>query len=178
MIHKSKNIKGLRYKSYTTLFDRCVTPILDYCSGVWGYKSFVKIDTVQNRAMRYFMGVHKFAPNLSVIGDMGWWPSTIRHKIDMLKLWNKLIHMDDMRLMKSVFIWDYNNPYNSWCKDIKHIFQEINETVYYDDLLSCNINDIKDILRKSYSEKWKKECLNVSKLRSYVQFKKEFGTES
>ena len=80
--------------------------------------------------------------------------------------------------MKSVFIWDYNNLYNSWCKDIKHIFQEINETVYYDDLLSCNINDIKDILRRSYSEKWKNECLNVSKLRSYVQFKKEFGTES
>ena len=94
MIHRSKNINGLRYTYYTTLFDRWVTPILDYCSSVWGYKSSTKIDTVQNRAMRYFMGVHKFAPNLSVIGDMGWWPSNIRRKISMLKLWNRLLNMD------------------------------------------------------------------------------------
>ncbi len=30
------------------LFHSGVVPILDYCSGIWGYQSFGQIDTIQN----------------------------------------------------------------------------------------------------------------------------------
>ena len=36
--------------------------ILDYCSAVWGFKNYQQIDKVQNRAMRYFLGVHRSTP--------------------------------------------------------------------------------------------------------------------
>ncbi len=31
-----------------------------------------KINTVQIRAIRYFLGNHRFSPNLAINGDMGW----------------------------------------------------------------------------------------------------------
>ena len=69
---KFKNNKGFGYTTYTKMFDSCVSPILDYCSGVWGYNKLEKLNTVQNRAIRLFLGVHRFTPNKAIKGDMGW----------------------------------------------------------------------------------------------------------
>ncbi len=61
------------YKTYTG-----VTPIVDYCSGEWGFAKLKKIDTVQNRVIRYFLATHIFSPNLAINGDMGWSSSQAR----------------------------------------------------------------------------------------------------
>ena len=45
--------------------------VTDYCSGVWGFRDFNKGDMIQNRAVRYFLGVHRFTPLLAISGDMG-----------------------------------------------------------------------------------------------------------
>ena len=64
MISKVHCYKDVGYNTYTKLFNSCVVPVLDYCSGVWGFKQLNK-DNVQNRAIRYFLGVHRFTP----VGD-------------------------------------------------------------------------------------------------------------
>ena len=51
---KYRNNKGFGHTTYTKMFDSCVSPILDYGSGVWGYNKLEKLDTVQNRAIRLF----------------------------------------------------------------------------------------------------------------------------
>ncbi len=38
-----------------------VTSILDYSSGLQGYKNYGKIDTIQNWGIRFYLGVHAFA---------------------------------------------------------------------------------------------------------------------
>ncbi len=72
VINKYKSINGLGYFKYTRLFQSGVCPILDYGSEIWGYKSFNKIDAIQNKAIRIYPGVHRFAPTAAVSGDMGW----------------------------------------------------------------------------------------------------------
>ena len=72
MISKIHSCKDKGYNTYSKLFNSCVAPVIDYCSGVWGFKQFNKIDTVQNRAIRYFLGVHRFTPLLAINGEMGW----------------------------------------------------------------------------------------------------------
>ena len=42
---KYRHTNGLGYKSYTKMYHSGVTPILDYCSGVWGYSAFDKINS-------------------------------------------------------------------------------------------------------------------------------------
>lgn len=46
-------------------------PTLNYAAGIWG---FIKSKTIQNRAIQYVLGVHKFSPSLAIQGDMGWNP--------------------------------------------------------------------------------------------------------
>ncbi len=74
--------KGFGYNTYTKLYHGGVVPILNYCSSVWSYCNLDKIDTVQNRALRLFLGVHKFAPNLST---MQIWGGFQARYVDILK---------------------------------------------------------------------------------------------
>ncbi|CAG2189455.1 unnamed protein product [Mytilus edulis] len=69
---KYYQIDGLDYETFTKLFSSMVTPVMDYSSGVWGYKIYDKLETLQNRAIRTFLGVGKSAPNPAICGDMGW----------------------------------------------------------------------------------------------------------
>ena len=77
----------LSYGVFSKLFEACIKPILLYGSGAWftGQKC-CKLDGVQSRAIRYFCGVPKTTPTLSLIGDMGWTPggSSERHRKLML----------------------------------------------------------------------------------------------
>ena len=43
--------KGLGFKTFTKIFDSCICPVLDYCSGVWGFNQNDNIDKIQFRAM-------------------------------------------------------------------------------------------------------------------------------
>ena len=61
--NKYKINRGFGYSTYTKLYESGVVPILDYCSSVCGYNVLDKIDTIQNRAIRQFLGVHRFAAN-------------------------------------------------------------------------------------------------------------------
>lgn len=97
IISKFSTLRNLGYSTYTTLFNNCVAPILDYCSAVWGFKSQRQADAVYNRAQRYFLGVHKLAPLHAVHGDMGWDMNITRWHIQMLRFWNRLIKLDDNR---------------------------------------------------------------------------------
>lgn len=106
IISKIHHLKDIGFDTYEILFHNCVTPIIDYCSGVWGHQISHKIDMVQDRAIRYFLGVHRMTPLLAVRGECGWTTSSVRHKTNMVRLWNRLLAMDDDRITKKVFLWD------------------------------------------------------------------------
>ena len=86
-----------------------------------------------NRAMRYFLGVHKFAPTAAVQGDMGWISLKYRRYKKMLLFWNRLNRMDEERLTKEIFLYEYSNAGNSWSNDISCISELLN-------MNSCYVN--------------------------------------
>ena len=97
---KFRTIKNMGFGTFTKLFDSCVAPIMDYCSAIWGYDNYDICNRVQLRALRFFLGVHRFAPTAAVIGDTGWISSKTRHYINMARYWNRLVEMDNNRLCK------------------------------------------------------------------------------
>jgi hypothetical protein len=62
----------MAYSTYTKLYKACVVPVMDYSSEIWGFKNYTKPNVIQNRAMRIFLGVHRFAPVAGLEGDMAW----------------------------------------------------------------------------------------------------------
>lgn len=57
-IYKIHDYKDFEIKTFQKVFHSCVVPILHYCSGVRGFKTYHSIEIVQNRAIRYdiFLG--------------------------------------------------------------------------------------------------------------------------
>jgi hypothetical protein len=91
---------------------------MDYSSGIWGYSKFEEGEKIQNRATRYYLGVHQTSPIFAIQGDMGWIRTKVRHQVAMLRLWNRLSQMPDDRLTKKVFDWDYY-MYKNWAYKLR-----------------------------------------------------------
>ena len=54
-----KSIGGMPHGVFSTLFDSSVWSVISNGSAIWGYKSFACINSIQNRAMRFSLGVGK-----------------------------------------------------------------------------------------------------------------------
>ena len=100
VISKLKTLKNVGYSTYTKFYEKCVCPITDYASGIWGLKSFAKMDQLQNRAIRYYLGVHRFAPIPGLVGEMGWKSPLTRWTVEVIRMWNRFIHMPNDRFNK------------------------------------------------------------------------------
>ena len=121
--------------------------------------------------MRYFLGVHRFAPTLALLGDTGWIPSVYRRWTCMLRFWNRLILMDNDRLTKKVFIYDYNLCTNNWTSEIKQVMCKLGLTDHFDNKSIVNMSYVKHLMTDYYGNAWSRDIQNVPKLRSYKLYK-------
>lgn len=176
IIGKFKCTDNITYETYSKCFHTNVNPITDYGAEVWGYLKEASTYLIQIKAIRSYLGIHKFAPKLALLGDMGWTPSFIRRKLCLLRYWNRLIKMDNDRLTKMVFLNDYENE-SVWCNSIKSKFSEVNLPALYENKLPCDLKKIAELLLQNYSKLWKQQIAQKPKLRTYCLLKEEFGTE-
>ncbi len=70
-------------------------------------------------------GVHKFVPIDAINGDMRWTSSYVKLKINIIRFWNRLMCMNNNRLPKIIFNWDYSYRGNIFSSNIKSIFDDI-----------------------------------------------------
>ena len=61
IINKAKSYRDIGASTFTTLYQRCVSPIMCYGAGVWGsHRDAPKLcHNIQKRAIRYYLGVHR-----------------------------------------------------------------------------------------------------------------------
>ena len=178
IIVKVKDNRDLGLKTFNKIYESGVQPIMNYGAGIWGNTRTKVFDNVQNRAMRFYLGVHKFAPHPAVIGDMGWLKPKFALKLCTIRLWNRLLKMSNNRLTKIIFDWDLQNARNNWSYDMHMLLKEI-------DMESCFINrgeiSINDALSKFLllnQSEWTHNLLSKPKLRVYRTFKSELRTEN
>ncbi len=156
---------------------------MDYAAGICGFKPYQKCDTIQNRAIRAFLGVHKHTSNVAVNGDVGWISAGTRRKLSMIRLWARLTSMDDGRITKRVFKWDLEQSHG-WCSDMKTLFQQLNLGHLYDDQ-SIGQFSLHGILQHAETElhqrditQWGQELQRQPKLRTYRLFKDDYKCEN
>jgi len=93
LVSKYFKLDGMDYETYTKLFDSTVTPIIDYGSGVWGFKEYDGLNKLENRAIRSYLGTGKFTPIPALTGEMGWILPYVRNHCQMVKLWCQIVSM-------------------------------------------------------------------------------------
>ena len=173
IIAKFRQYKDVGYNTFTKLYESCVKPILEYGSEIWGYKVFKSCGQIQQRAIRYFLGVHRFAPIAGLVGEMGWPDPTIRNRLNMLRYWNHLLTLDDTRLTKQVFLWDFSQANNNWSCDMFNVFESINLLELFWSKSPVDVTVCETIFNEQFTCKWKDEIASKPKLRTYIKFKEE-----
>ena len=176
VISKLRNNEYVMYDTYTKCVECSIYPVVDYGTEIWGYVKDATTDHVQLKAIQAFLGVHKFAPNLGIMGDMGWCPSHIRRKLCMLHYWNRLVKLDDDRITKIAFNEEYSRQ-GVWCSAIKDLLYEYDCRELYDSRSECDLSLLKEKMLEKYCTEWQEEVACKPKLRTYKRVKDKFGTE-
>ena len=110
---KYQSAGGMACDVYKKLIESVVEPVLFYCAGIWGNRRFPKVESVMNKACRYFFGVSKNASNLSSKGDMGWVSAEVKQKLETVRLWCRLRNMSADRTVQKIHTWSFNTG-NTW----------------------------------------------------------------
>lgn len=176
VINKVHNFKDVGYKTYEKLYNSCVTPVLDYCSSVWGLRCYSQIDMVQNRAIRYFLGVHRFTPTLAINGEVGWTHCSERRLICAVRLWNRFVNMSDERLNKRIFLREIQTN-GKWINEFKVALAKIEYNVNLGSITNIDIDMASSKATQYCSEHWSSRLPSSDKLRTYITFKSEYNTE-
>ncbi len=171
VINKVKANKDLGYKTYSTLIDSCVMPILLYASGVWGLEKYKCCEDVLLRASRFFIGVHRLTPIPGIQGDCGWLDFKSRCTIELVRLYNRFITMDADRLNRAIFMYDKEKCSNNWSQKFKHILDELDlmETWSRNQVIPLEV--AKQKVAQKFLADWTHQCSTKPKLRTYVTFK-------
>jgi hypothetical protein len=108
---------------------------------------------------------------------MGWIITKHRRWVNMIRLWNRIVKMNNSRLTRKIFDYDYRSNGNTWCSEIKQILCEVNLSAHYDTKTAADLKEVEDILFSKYKEEWSNNIKTVSKLRTYIKFKSDYNTE-
>lgn len=186
LIAKYYSNKGLDYKTYEKIYHSTVVPITDYASGVWGYKFYDEHDKLQNRAIRTFLGVGKSTCLIAMEAETGWLLPKYRRHCEIIRLWHRLVNMDERRITHKIFIWDLNLTQryrNTWCGDVKSIFQDCGLLNFFNTESTKTISarslveKVKQKLINSRNNQWHDSLLQSAKLRTYRTFKTTINKE-
>ncbi|XP_053380371.1 uncharacterized protein LOC128548876 [Mercenaria mercenaria] len=116
VISKSKAFGGFQFSTFTKLYDSMVWPVLNYSAAIWVDNEFSCVKAVQNRAMRYFLGVGKYTTNTAINGEMGWIPAKVKQWGTVTRQFCRFKNMTHNRVNKKIFLWAENeSPRN--CKN-------------------------------------------------------------
>ena len=77
----------------------------------------------------------------------------------MIRLWNRLISMDDTRLTKCAFNFDYTATGKSWCSDLKHLLHQANMQQSFENKQIVNLEHVKICLIISTIKNGMKNCI-------------------
>ncbi len=178
VINKVKYNKDLGFKTYITLIDSSVAPILLYGSGVWGMKNFKICEDVLLRACRFYSGVHRLTPIPAIQGDFGWLDCRSRWKLESIRLYNRFLCMDSDRLNKKMFLLDKHHCSNNWSQNFKKLLTDLSLEEHWGTNGVIPLDLAKTKVKDQFTSDWKHHCSTKSKLRTYVTFKDNVNVAS
>ena len=142
LITKFKAAGRLHFSTFTKLYNSTVMSIISYGASIWGCKQFSCVNAVQNRALRFFLGVGRYTPNVAVQVDTGW-DSVYQNQCScIMRQWYRIKIMDENRLNHEIYQWSIdlgNCRHKNWAYRVKSMMDDVNIDNNFDQL-PANIN--------------------------------------
>ena len=93
-----------------------------------------------------------------------------------MRVWNRLVSLPAERLTRKIFMWDRVNNH-PWSREVAVILTDSDFNMSFRNNLQCNLISVKEKMFMNYTEAWKEDIWRKPKLRHYILFKYNFGTE-
>ncbi len=175
IICKYKLMTDMGAKTFTTLFQSQVVPILCYGNSVWGPTTKAgEGEKVLQLVARFYLALPVSATRVAYLGDMGWTPLEMEWTLNVVRLYNRMKMLPE-RLTRWVFDYVVENE-AEWYNNLVKVLDDVGI------LASVTENKIgmrilKERLETFYANKWKEHVTGQSKLHTYQTFKKELKME-
>ncbi|ESO86979.1 hypothetical protein LOTGIDRAFT_166715 [Lottia gigantea] len=157
---------------------------MSYGAGIWGMVEHKKLNSVQNRACKLFLGLKRNSPNLAARGDMGWTSCLTKQRVEVLRLFCRLKCLSNDRLPVMISNWSSRRS-KSWEKSVEAMIRNLNVShiCNVDNISKSHMNPLKRHLFQIDESKWFQDLWNDdknpngNKLRTYRLFKKDLKPE-
>jgi hypothetical protein len=195
LLHDSKLNPSVCLK----LFDQLIKPICLYGCEIWG-PDYIKANVPSQETSgkfeeslekfmceklnisfsKFLLGVHKKASNCAVRGELGNFPLGIDIVATVLKYYKRLESRDENSVLSEAFtvsnvkIHPDNKLWGSRCFKLReHVkkYSGLDESSVY------IRKHVKTSISSNYSNYWESKIATQPKMRTYVQFKSNFGLE-
>ena len=194
LITKFKMAGGFPFSTFTKLYNSTVLSVINYGASIWGSRRFTCVKAVQNRALRFFLGVGRYAPNAAVNGDSGWDSIYLTQWRCVMNQWCRIKRMDQSRLNRRIYQWSVNHGNfrsKNWAYRIKQLMDDCNTgdlfTTGSENInKSFIINRISEYLKTQDNQTWINDVTRLearrgngrNKLRTYKLFKTAYEEEN
>ena len=99
---------------------------------------------------------------------MGWDSNRIRWKLNIIRLWNRLIDTREDRLVKKVFLYDINahilNNKSNFATQVKQICCDVDLRSCFTNKTKIHLSTVRTRLQNKFAHEWKNSIQNMSKL--------------
>ena len=179
VITKMIKNNGFPLNVYSTLYKSCVNSVSDYISPITGYEENECMLKLHLRAIRAFLGVPKNAPNVGVLSEIGWLMPHFRTRLSMIRLYHRLINMDNQRLTKKIFLWDKTlndrKLISTWYSELKSIFHKCDLDLLFNLGVNFDLKFTSKFMEEKLMEmqalELSEKCKQYPKLRTFILFK-------
>ena len=158
------------------LFDKLVSPILNYAAEVWGFFQATHIERVHLQFCKRLLGVKKTTQNNFVYGELGRINFQTRRFFIILKYWLKIVNTDENKFIKCIYQTmltdiDINDRKTNWALLVKKLLSNLG---FYEVWLQQNVGDVniflilaKQRLKDNFVQKWNEELNQSSRAIFY-----------
>ena len=111
-----------------SLFDTYVSPVLNYCSELWGYVKAQDIERVHTMFLKRLLGVKQSISNGMVYCETGRLQLIVQRQFNMLKYWLKVQKADNCvlkGLYENLFRAQSGNNVSNWLSEVRKILISI-----------------------------------------------------
>ena len=111
------------------LFDKLISPILNYGSEVWGFYKAPAIEAVHLQFCKKLLSVKQSTQNDFIYGELGRINFATQRYISIIRYWLKIVSMNDNKYAKCIYnmlLEDMrqNPDKTNWASSVKHLLSK------------------------------------------------------
>jgi len=162
-----------------SLFDKLITPILNYASEVWGFNNSKRLETIHLKFCKQLLGVKLQTQNNFIYSELGRFPLKCSIVTNIIRYWFKILKCPETKLVKITYKMmlielEANPNKPSWVKSLKECLEQLgffhvwlNQGVENEDLF---MSSLKQRAQDIFLQNLNNELHMSSRASTYILF--------